>query len=253
MRLPTLLLSVLALTTEARLLGQQTLGNFKEPNDQTISTKVPTAREAAVMARRILALTPIGTFATNFPNDAPKSPWDHRPENANGVPIGLTDSIADCEGEGNPTILAIDVATQFRNAAAGSNVSLTVQWYPPYPPKKRMGGKGSKHSLPFAAANQPRFALMGRFESMTQEEVREHKIVECFTKMNPETRYWLPGGGVHEAHWARLVVEAVYFVGGFGDRAYIGWIDVEDWRNVTRKEWQGVRLDGERKGWREEL
>jgi hypothetical protein len=49
----------------------------------------------------------------------------------------------------------------------------------------------------------------------------------------------------------RLVVQDIYWVGGFGDRAYIGWIDAKDWRNVTRKEWEVVRLPGEQKGWKE--
>lgn len=249
MHFATFLVALLPLTSSARLLGQQVIGRPFE----SLEYSVPTAHEAAITARRILALTPLGTFSTNFPSEPPKSPWDHRPENANGVPIGLTDNVADCEGDGNPTVLAINVATQFRNAAAGSNVSLTLQWYPPYPPRHRMGGKGSKHSLPFAAANQPRFALMGHFEDISAEDVKKRNIVECFTKTNPETKYWLPGGQAHEAHWARLVVEAIYFVGGFGDRAYIGWIDAEDWRNVTKREIEGIRLDGERKRWKEEL
>ena len=40
-------------------------------------------------------------------------------------------------------------------------------------------------------------------------------------------------------------------IGGFGDRAYIGWIPVEEWKNVTRKEWEDIRLPGEKKGWKE--
>lgn len=48
-----------------------------------------------------------------------------------------------------------------------------------------------------------------------------------------------------------MVVNEVYWIGGFGDRAYIGWIPVEEWRNVTRGEWEAVRLPGEEKGWKE--
>jgi len=46
----------------------------------------------------------------------------------------------------------------------------------------------------------------------------------------------------------RLVVREVYWVGGFGDRAFIGWIPVEQWRGVTREEMDRVRLPGEGDG-----
>lgn len=41
-------------------------------------------------------------------------------------------------------------------------------------------------------------------------------------------------------------MQEVYWVGGFGDRAYIGWIPREVWANVTREEVEGVRLPGEK-------
>lgn len=34
-------------------------------------------------------------------------------------------------------------------------------------------------------------------------------------------------------------------MGGFGDRNYIGWIPVEEWRGVSKGEWESVRLPGE--------
>lgn len=48
----------------------------------------------------------------------------------------------------------------------------------------------------------------------------------------------------------RLVVDEVYWIGGFGDRAYIGWIPTEDWYSVTSEEIEAIRLPGEKKsGW----
>ena len=41
------------------------------------------------------------------------------------------------------------------------------------------------------------------------------------------------------------MVEEVYWFGGFGDRAYIGWIPVEEWRGVTTEEVERCRLVGE--------
>lgn len=86
---------------------------------------------------------------------------------------------------------------------------------------------------------------------MTEEEVKSGKVAECFVKKHPDARYWLPGNAIHESEWVRLVVEGVYWVGGFGDRAYIGWIPVEGYKSVKEEEWRGVRLPGEKRGWKE--
>lgn len=88
---------------------------------------------------------------------------------------------------------------------------------------------------------------MGWLQEMTDEEVKRANIVKCFTDVHGDSRWWLPGDS-HSAHsglWMRLVVEQVYWIGGFGDRAFIGWFDPEVWRGVTVEDWQGVRLPGE--------
>lgn len=180
--------------------------------------------------------------------------------------------IADCEDDdlGNPTILAVTIGTTFKNIAAGSNVSLSVQWAPPHPPAKRIKSNSkSKHSkkrswlsylgfassddegehkhrhkhdhhhhhhrlpLPYSAANLPRFSLLGHTEAIEGGDDREGevgaKLAKCYVKTHPDAKYWLPGSKVHESHFVRLVVDQIYWVGGFGDRAFIGWIPVEEW------------------------
>ncbi|KAK3298291.1 pyridoxamine 5'-phosphate oxidase-domain-containing protein [Chaetomium fimeti] len=257
--------------------------------------RIPTSYESAVLGRRILALTPLGTLSTVFPQDKHSSNSDgpstqeRRPAGLGGMPYGLMEYIADCEADdaGNPTILAITIGTTFKNAAAGSNVSLAVQWTPPHPPAKRiksgrwswlssyLGLSGAtaaadddddddnqddqQHhhdaALPYSAANLPRFSLLGHLERIEGGDDREGEVgaalASCYVKSHPDARYWLPGNRIHEAHFVRLVVEQVYWVGGFGDRAFIGWIPVEEWQNVTREEWQNARLPGEKKGWKE--
>lgn len=81
----------------------------------------------------------------------------------------------------------------------------------------------------YSAANPPRFSLLGYIEAVdgADWEGRGKKAAElgqCFTRKHPDARYWLPGNRIHESHCVRLVVTHVYWVGGFGDRAYIGWI-----------------------------
>jgi hypothetical protein len=256
------------------------------PSDSSLSSpsvnKIPTSYESAVLGRRILAKTPIGTLATVFPDDSSSLfTSEHRPSDVGGMPLALMDYIADCSpsSPGDPTILALNIETHFRNVAAGSNISLSVRWTPPYPPSKRIKqtsssrlqsvlgylGLSSSDSeddddydpVPYSAANLPRFSLLGYISPIPDSDDRSDpssvgaKLASCFTAAHPDAKYWLPGNRIHEAHFVRLVVTHVYWIGGFGDRAYIGWIPVEEWRNVTREAWEGVRLPGEKKGWEE--
>ena len=240
------------------------------------SSKIPTSYESAVMGRRILALSKLATLSTVFPDNSDASAAEHRPADLGGVPIGMMDYVADCEDEGNPTILAIKIATSFKNVKAGSNMTLSMRWTPPYPPSRRMSffsrltsffhGDKSPYELmeqdddaaatapdtvPYSAANLPRFSLIGHLEPINPDTVQSLRLATCFVSKHRDAKYWLPGNRIHEAEWARLVVTHVYWVGGFGDRAYIGWIPVEEWQSVTKTEWTSITLPGEKKGWSE--
>jgi len=217
--------------------------------------KIPTSYESAVMARRILHLTPLATVSTVFPPSKEAASLERRPVEVAGVPIGLTEYIADCDETGNPTLIAVKISTYYKNVAAGSNISVSLQWLPPNPPSKRIELWSSDETevkpLPYSAANLPRFSLFGHIEKVEEEKVKANDLGTCFTKVHPDAKYWLPGNDIHESEWARLVVEDIYWFGGFGDRAYIGWIPIEEWSNVTRKDWESIRLPGEKKGWKE--
>lgn len=236
--------------------------------------KIPTSFESAVMGRRVLALTKLATLSTVFPNTSDGSAAGRRPDGLDGVPVGLMDYVADCEDEGNPTILEIKIATTFKNVRAGSNITLSMNWVPPYPPAKRISilsrlsayvpflssseyntaassSPQSPDTVPYSAANLPRFSLIGYLEPIETNPVSAVKLAACFTSKHPDAKYWLPGNVVHESSWARLVVTKVYFIGGFGDRAYIGWIPLDEWKSVTRGDWEGIKLQGEERGWSE--
>ena len=84
------------------------------------------------------------------------------------------------------------------------------------------------------------------------EEVSGVGVTACFLTYHPDAAAWLPGNRIHESKWVRLVVEEVYWIGGFGDRAYIGWIPLEEWQSVSKDEVEQIRLPGEEKrgcGW----
>jgi len=239
--------------------------------NEALVRKIPSSYESAVMGRRILALSKLGELSTIFPSDSANvETTEHRPSDLASVPVGLMDYIADCEDDGNPTILAIKIATSFKNVEAGSNISVSMRWTPPYPPAKRIGffsrlskyipflspdyntpANSAPDPVPYSAANLPRFSLIGYLEPIKPNPVDAVKLASCFTSKHQDAKWWLPGNVIHESEWTRMVVTHVYWIGGFGDRAYIGWIPVEEWKNVTRGEWEGIKLPGEEKGWSE--
>ena len=185
---------------------------------------IPSIYESALQSRRILHLNNIATFSTVFPHTSAAQayhdastledrPVDIGPETS----IGLMEYYALCgPSVADPTILGVTIATTMKNAAAGSNATLSLRYQPP--------ADAPPISDPWAylPANLPRFALFGSVERLAEEEVKKDKVRECFLKAHPEARIWEPGSDVHDSWWGRLVVKEVYFFGGFGDRARIG-------------------------------
>ncbi|PKY01971.1 hypothetical protein P168DRAFT_312237 [Aspergillus campestris IBT 28561] len=196
-------------------------------NPEIQTTTPPTWSESTRLARRLLALSKTGSIASTFPATHPLA----------GLPITLPEYIADCstDDDGNPTLLALPVSTTVRNAAAGSNLSLSLDWWshvdsaPPVFP-----------GFPRSEAGLPRVTLIGYLERLDfgMGEEGEEEVRACFLEKHPDASAWIPGrkGAPHESYWARLVVEGVYWVGGLGGSA--------DW-DGDGKGWGDVRLPGE--------
>ncbi|RAH66771.1 uncharacterized protein BO66DRAFT_441670 [Aspergillus aculeatinus CBS 121060] len=249
--------------------------------------KAPSWFESTLLARRLLALSPTGTASTIFPSPLPahSRAYAHIPADVAGHSISLTEYLSDCEhalsptssssstesesegqDEGNPIFLALTIATTFRNTAHGSNLSLSLSWWdhvnrtePVFP------------GFPLSPAGLPRVTLLGYVEAIDFEAVArstgraegakeaEARLTECYLRAHPDAKAWLPGrkGAPHESFWARLVVEQVYWVGGFGGLQQIGWANLSEWRGIgrwgsagdlgdgSRRGWEGVRLPGE--------
>lgn len=230
--------------THAALLSPQHV--FRNPVHAEPSLyRIPSVHESAVQARRVLNISSIATLSTVFPGSRPAT-FENRPDNVEGVPIGLMDYYALCGPQShNPTILAIGIATSFRNARAGSNVTLSLRYHPPadHPPADDI--------YTYSPANLPRFSLIGHMARLTPEEIAENDVRSCFLQTHPDAGAWTPGNKIHQSWWARLIVEEIYWIGGFGDRAYIGWIPVNEWRAVSEQELSDARLVGEH-GWHPE-
>ena len=219
---------------------------------------IPTIHESTVMARRILKLTSIADLITTFPitasNNDDASTLENRPADVQGNPIGLMEYIANCEPDtGNPTLLAINIATPFKNFQAGSNVSLGVRWWPNLS-THYSAAEDDTIPTPHTPAALPRFSLHGHLEPISTTDLARQLVPACFLKTHPDSIYWQPGNEIsHQSEYMRFVVEEVYWFGGFGDRARIGWLPIEEWRGVTSEEIEKCRLPGEKKkegGWK---
>jgi hypothetical protein len=181
-----------------------------EPIDLS-TTSIPTVRDAASQARRLVLTETISTLSTVFSSSAP--------HNLTGMPIGLMDYYADCSENGNPTLIGMSITTSFRNVAEGSFLSLSIR---------------AQSSGPvFSPAALPRLALIGKLVRIPVGNTAEaERLKKCFTLRHPDAKIWTPGGVIHDSYWTRLDVEKVYLVGGFGNVAYIGWIPVEIYNDV---------------------
>ncbi|RMD40653.1 hypothetical protein DV735_g4465, partial [Chaetothyriales sp. CBS 134920] len=211
-------------------------------DDETAVTTIPSRYQSTLLARRLLAQSSVGDLGSVFPANISAGPYWRTPESVASAPIVLPEYIADCERTGDPTLIALAVSTGTKNAKYGDskNVSITVSWWDEY---VRLVG----HE-PWTKADLPRLALLGHLEELDDDEVEENAVVACFESLHRDARLWRPGsrGSAHSGKWARVRVEEAYWIGGFGDRHYIGWLDIDEWRSVTEDDWKRVRLPGEK-------
>ncbi|KAF9887284.1 hypothetical protein FE257_010412 [Aspergillus nanangensis] len=228
-------------------------------SDNLDPATAPSWFTSTLMARRLLALSTTGVASTVFPS--PLSDNSHAPDAVAGHSIPLTEYFADCDatlpdsasdgGSGNPTFLALHVATTFRNTAAGSNISLSIDWW---------DHVDATHPLfpgfPLSAAGLPRVTLFGYIDPL--ETPIPKALQECYLAAHPDAKVWLPGkqNSPHASFWARMVVTQVYWIGGFGGFQQIGWMNVTEWKGIRKggslsgigdgRGWDDVKLPGEK-------
>jgi len=68
----------------------------------------------------------------------------------------------------------------------------------------------------------------------TEMQTERDEIKACYLAQHPDARWWLPGDddAAHLAYWARFDPHSVYFVGGFGDEHYIGYIPLATYQSA---------------------
>ncbi|EJD52579.1 hypothetical protein AURDEDRAFT_181152 [Auricularia subglabra TFB-10046 SS5] len=164
-----------------------------------------TVEDAARLARELVASTGIGTLATVFADDHPT---------LGGQSLALMEYYsASCYQNGSLALVFLPISQNSRNILKSPTKAATV----------------TVSSTPAAAANA-RVALVGSV-TVTQslDRTTSEALEKCYTQAHPDSAAWLPGkpDAPHRAYWARFDPHSVYYVGGFGDVHYIGYIPLD--------------------------
>lgn len=198
----------------ASFLSLSSLGSasFSQPLNR------PTVEDAASYARTLVKRESLTNVNTIY--------------NETGFPVSFVEYYADCGNDGSPVLLIIDMSSSYQNIQKGSPVSLSIR-VGDHPPNEQVDPK-YPGSRPNSVAGSPRINLRGHLETVSQEEdpLEYLKLEKCFLKRHKDAAWWLPHNPIHSSHFAKFVIESIYFIGGFGDTGYIGDIPVEMYKKA---------------------
>ncbi|THH07503.1 hypothetical protein EW145_g3341 [Phellinidium pouzarii] len=128
-------------------------------------------------------------------------------EQDTGEPFALQEYYASCYANGSLSLITMPISRHTQNIlhSPTHSASMTVWSSPP-------------------AASRARVALMGNVTFLTSQFAIDSGIRDCYLEHHPDAKWWLPDDpdAPHLAYWARFDPFGVYFVGGFGDKHYIG-------------------------------
>ncbi|KAF8639524.1 hypothetical protein AX17_001429 [Amanita inopinata Kibby_2008] len=163
-----------------------------------------TIYEAAAIARRLVdhSANSVGTMGTVFPSDHPTLP---------DQPFTLQEYYASCHRNGSLTLLFLPISRQSQNILHSPNHAASLSIMSEIP-----------------AAKNARVSLMGNVTIFkdTVDIPDLPSIRRCYLEKHPDAKWWLPDDdrAAHKSYWARFDPQTIYFVGGFGDEHYIGFI-----------------------------
>ncbi|WWC71028.1 uncharacterized protein I206_104981 [Kwoniella pini CBS 10737] len=175
------------------------------PSDQL--TNRETLVEAAHNARMLVRDVNTGTMASVYPNTSDLA----------GRPFAMMEYHAPCYSNGSLTLILMPISRSTQNIFQdpGHHIAYTVN----------MPTEGIKSPM-----SRSRVALMGNVTTLRDISLEEsEKLSKCYTKFHPDSKFWLPGNSdsPHFSLWARLDLDTIYYVGGFGNIHYIGSIPVD--------------------------
>lgn len=161
-------------------------------------------KRAAILARRMVNLQSTLHFNSLRSNNVPVSMAEY---------YVASDSCPDVEGlfdNGDPVLLLSKMSTSYKNWHENGTVTMTIE----------------KPTLHYdGIMGKPRGVFFGKLKKLELSSEDNKRLAAHFLVRHPDARHWLPGSDeshVHDTVWFEFVVESVYFIGGFGDRAFIG-------------------------------
>ncbi|KAI0663493.1 pyridoxamine 5'-phosphate oxidase-domain-containing protein [Cubamyces menziesii] len=147
-----------------------------------------------------------------------------------GEPFALQEYYASCHANGSLTLLFLPISRHSQNILHSPAHAASISIWSDRP-----------------AASRPRVSLMGNvtvFPDLSRTPDLA-SIQACYIAHHPDARWWLPGPREpHVAYWARFDPHSVYFVGGFGDEHYIGYIPLEMYQAALSGDDQGLSVAG---------
>lgn len=166
-------------------------------------TKRPSKAEATIEARNFVFTNSYATMNTI-----------HQQGQFEGFPTGQVEYYADTNSDdASLLMIRVDMSSSFNNIKAGSPLSLSI----------RTGDSPNAHA-PEQMASSKRIVLYGRIQSTEPSE--EEKSL--YFKLHPDALAWEPGKpGWHFTDWVKFVPEGIYYIGGFGDKHFIGTLAVD--------------------------
>ncbi|RCK62323.1 hypothetical protein Cantr_09373 [Candida viswanathii] len=182
----------------------------------------PTVEDGAAVARTLVNRESLANVNTIKPVKRPDG-------TVLNLPVSSIEYYADCDNDGDPYWLVIDIGGPNQNIIKGSPYSFTIRVgdhakYDEDVNDEYPGG------LDGSVAGSPRVQLTGTLRAFYFDNPFDPKKLElekCFLKRHPDASAWLPNNYLspHKSHWAKFKVDGAYLIGGFGGRAYIGDID----------------------------
>ncbi|PFH53791.1 hypothetical protein AMATHDRAFT_136815, partial [Amanita thiersii Skay4041] len=174
----------------------------------------------ARIARRLVDLSSnsIGMMGTVFPSDHPTLA---------GQPFTLQEYYASCHWNGSMTLLFLPISRHSQNILRSSNRTASISVSSESP-----------------AARSARVSLIGTvtvFDQVKSVPDVAH-LQQCYLDKHPDAKWWLPDDdeAAHISYWAMFHPHTVYFVGGFGDKHYIGFIPLNLYQSATPDVYQAA-------------
>lgn len=207
--------STLAVSTVSTISTVSTVPTVKTKSDYHVKTSIPQVQEAARVARSLVQRESLGNLALidNF-----------------GDAISFSEYYVDIYKNGSPylIILKISSVNQILKNMDVKKVGFSIRTGDHQPQENvdlhYPGG------LAYSTAGSPRVVIKGELKYILDVDRQEEiKMEKEFIKRHRDAKFWLPSSKItaHKGNWAKLEINSIYFIGGFGDRAYIGNIPVD--------------------------